>query len=675
MKKLFSFLLILSLSVFTMPPLAMAQFDDTGDTTEDTGDTGDLTPTDLADLEGLKVHGCSGSDAALGGAFTNMAGSVLGSLGNLTKSSARVSSGDSTVDRLANGAINTAINFGLENLGDIFTNLDFGSFLEGGLGGIDLGGLGIDLGGIVDGLGGLSGLAGGAGSIVGSFLGGGNIPVDTVSADPILKGVQSLTNQIKRKDYCLDAIQYKTSQLGLAQLTKSTMDFINTGYQTEPGAGEGEPLYVVNEDDLMGNVKTEQLQILINDIRSNENLSEEQKNVLVGDVVENNRNASFDDQITPTLAREQQLSVCDGEPDNEICGLNPDDPADAQTIEEYSANNFSWGGFLARFQPNNSGQARKLITKSEEAKRVSQAAQKQEKTLDRSGGFRNVEVCVERDTRNTDNIERPEELPCLRYETKTPASIVQKTMLDVTGIPSQTLLNSKALDETLIGPFQELAKSLLTDGLSDLTQRGATGGVGNGSTNYNNIYARDLSLSIATVLTQATSYRNAVSSMKTEVDKIITALEGLRSICSQIPGVNSQAQSLGLATIATCESNDGLVTAFSRMGDAYGLQTNYSQQLAALDGTNGLIAKLTNLRTRANNARSIAEVNTLTAEYTGLSQVSTLESDFRSVQQQIPAVQGQATSLMSLAGQYAQSLSAAQAALETSRNANTNSNF
>ena len=290
--------------------------------------------------------------------------------------------------------------------------------------------------GLIQGFGGVPGLSGGTGAT------GGEVPVFNSAIEEIKKkevgsrkinipGIGSIGVAIPGVSGSLDGIAWQLGRMALNKITKDIVSWI------KGGGRNGKPLFVTNWEDFLKDAANEASGIFIEELELTE--------------------------LCKPFKPRIQLLIAGG-------GRAPYYQRARCTIEDVANNlerfyrNFKQGGWERWFQitmvPQNNFYGAYYLSLEEKLVREATALETSQSMAIAGGGFLGQEECVETAKRKSEGGTYPDDfvgqLPCLKWRTITPGTLVQEQLIDVFGSDIRQLELADEIDEIIGAAFQRL---------------------------------------------------------------------------------------------------------------------------------------------------------------------------------------------------------------------------
>ncbi len=277
------------------------------------------------------------------------------------------------------------------------------------------------------------GFAGGSISVPG--FGGAMVPVNDAANIAQNSIIASQTSSLVKKEGCLDALMKQVVKSIIKDITKSTVDWINTGF-------EGSPLYVQDPGVFIYSISDAQFGGFMDDYNTLIPDEHPFKNVVARALVDA-QNDVFDPQYT--------LDEATGGPQN---------------TRDFLEGDFSKGGWDAWYEltqnPANNPYGLALESQEEVNRRINRAITEEFTLLDWGDGFRSIRECREY---NSDG-------NCVEYgDIITPGQVVESQLEQVLGTDIRQLELADEINEIL----GALTGQLIAEVTSPLGLLGSTG--------------------------------------------------------------------------------------------------------------------------------------------------------------------------------------------------------
>lgn len=276
----------------------------------------------------------------------------------------------------------------------------------------------------------------------------------TVSDPRIL---DELKNTEKR-NACLDGLAYSLAKTQLASMTKSTMNWINTGFQ-------GDPMFARDIQSLTDSIEKGILNDDVAFYRDSANRVSYPygREFALSQVVAYRSAQNFKDSLKSDLNEYVSNGTINGRKyENDFSALG------------------GWNGWLALTQhPQNNPIGFFFLAKEESAKKQQAAINAQEQELAWNSGYLSQKKCIEYEqpadyTETFDyTIDTNTSAKCLKYETVTPGSTIKDKISVYINSPERQLELADSLNESLNALFSGLLSGFQTQGLSSLGTRSA----------------------------------------------------------------------------------------------------------------------------------------------------------------------------------------------------------
>lgn len=256
---------------------------------------------------------------------------------------------------------------------------------------------------------------------------------------------------IQKREECLNGIAVKLAKNQLTAITRSTMNWVTTGFG-------GDPMYVQNMTSFMNGMTSKILEKEVS-LFKDKNLypygSEYARNAIGG----YKTSQDFAGSMKQTLSK----YLSNGSKD----------------YNESYFNNFGlggWNGWLAfTQQPQNNPLGFQLKVTENTASKQTAQVEETKAELDRNGGFIDQKVCVEYENKETiipadeDNSEhKTTEKVCVKWKTVTPGSVILNKISEAVNSPERQTELAKTMNDVLNSVFSALVGKLQQNGLTSL---------------------------------------------------------------------------------------------------------------------------------------------------------------------------------------------------------------
>ncbi|MEK7079776.1 MAG: hypothetical protein AAB901_00620 [Patescibacteria group bacterium] len=370
---------------------------------------------------------------------------------------------------------------------------------------------------------------------------------------------------LNTKEFVLDPIAWIVAKAAIASLTKSTVNWINSGFQ-------GSPAFVT---DLRANL------LKVSDAVAGQFFDE-----LAGNII----NSPYGDEIATAVRTGYYLST-----GGQFYVQNP------FTLDQYSSDptaflngDFSQGGFSAFFstivnQQNNPYGAYQLAA-GELDRRLATAGTRRVTELNWGQGFMGFRDCTD-DIDGSDAVALAETDTCLQETIKTPGTVIAARLNQSLGASQDSLVTADEIDEVLGALFTQLTTKVLgSGGLIGVSAPSSGGGrpyIDQAATKQSTTGSSQ----------QSTVTEAQLLGYQANWQKISTVAEDAISRCSTSSLAQSAANS---ATGALAKASNALsiLDSAGQSSTAYGYAAPTQQevtqaQLSAADSGNSLYVQLT----------------------------------------------------------------------------------
>ncbi len=251
---------------------------------------------------------------------------------------------------------------------------------------------------------------------------------------------------------CYNGLAYSLARQQLVSMTRSTMNWVNTGFN-------GDPMYVRNITSLTRNIEREVVNRELELLKDPKNV----RDYPYGRVFAESQIRSY-----------QSIGNFDDSMKSDLTGYL----SDGATIDSFSKN-FSeggWGGWLALTQKDQNNPIGYSIQKSQQIDNQQEkevTATKAE--LERNGGVLDQKKCAEyakiviKGTGGLMDMTTADPKKCIRYETITPGSLIKDKISKYLNSPETQLEMADSLNEVLYSIFGNLISRLQKTGLASLS--------------------------------------------------------------------------------------------------------------------------------------------------------------------------------------------------------------
>lgn len=259
---------------------------------------------------------------------------------------------------------------------------------------------------------------------------------------------------LRTKEGCLDRLAYVAGQKILADMTKKTLNWVNTGF-------DGNPLYVRDINSLLKSIKNEQVAQFLPDVQKADPI--------------------FGNALRSIITK-QVTGKVDGYLNKALS--TPEAVAYKNFTED-----FTQGGWSALLNSSNNPLSSLFRETDNLVSKLNTQSQNTRQELVSNGGFLDLKKCVEYADQGSVGSENGVGLKvggprCLRYETRTPGSIIADQVKIITGSPVRQAEQVDELNEVFAAFFDSLLNKLFSKGgLAGLKN---SGGGGNGGTGPGN---------------------------------------------------------------------------------------------------------------------------------------------------------------------------------------------
>ena len=322
------------------------------------------------------------------------------------------------------------------------------------------------------------------------------ISIKTDTSDAALQTAASV-GAVSFKTNCWNAIEKAAAQVILRELTRSTVNWINSGFN-------GSAWYAVDTKDSIADLRDKAIRTFISRDLAGSNV----KPTDIAGFLRAQGNYVFGKGVAQSLVRQLQSDFSQRAKYSLDAVLYSQNPTWTHGTFEDNFAKGGWTAFGAQFSLGNNPIGYQYAAQSELASRLLDYSyspvQDFKDQLQRSGGFLDMQKCVSpigytqddarvrdlerelakvpaNDTAQIDAIKRDiAQHTCARWEVQTPGSVISSTLEKALGTSFDQLVIGQDLNASLTAIFNALINQLAQKGLSYLSQKDTT------QTNYSN---------------------------------------------------------------------------------------------------------------------------------------------------------------------------------------------